>query len=613
MKMFYYNPLLDTFKHPVGAVQVYKDILIRLHVDKKVDLKNIRLIMKDDYEKVLFKSDLNISSTDIKYNYYEIVFQIPYVGLYWYYFEVNDGQYFLGSNEMFEMIKVNKHPKYWPLLIHYAFSNNLSWFKGKIMYQIFVDRFFKGGNNPVKEGTIIHKSWDELVAYKPVNGLILNNDFFGGDLEGIRQKLDYLKDLNVGIIYLNPIFEAQSNHKYDTGDYLKIDPMFGTEDDLIKLIKQSNDYGIKLILDGVFNHTGDNSIYFNKSGSYPSIGACQSPSSPYYTWYRFINYPDEYESWWGFYSLPSVNQHSKSFLDFITGKGGVIDKWLTLGIKGFRIDVIDELNDNFINLINRAIKRVSDDNIIIGEVWEEAVTKISYGNRRRYFQGYQIDSVMNYPLKDAIFAYIKYNDILRLKIQIRELINNYPKHILDLLMNLLGTHDTIRLINNFTYTSGDDLSKDLQAHYVMRDDELAKAIVNLKLATALQFTLPGVPCIYYGDEIGMQGFRDPFCRGTFKWDNINPDILDWYKKLSCIRMNYDCFIEGIYQEEIIENNIFSFSRIGKDYKILVIINNNDYKINYKINQGLDLIENKMVFEQIIIPAKTAKVIKIDLG
>lgn len=613
MKMFYYNPILKTHKQPVGAVQVHKDILISLKIDNRKPLPRIKIIIKDDYEKIIFQDYLKIYLADSMYNYLRIVFQIPYVGLYWYYFIVDDGKYYLGSNEMFEMIKVNRHPKYWPLLIHYAFSNEIDWFKGQIMYQIFVDRFFKGENNPTKSGVVLHQSWNEPVAYKPVNGLVLNNDFFGGDLQGIIRKLDYLKELHVGVIYLNPIFEAQSNHKYDTGDYLKIDSMFGTEDDLIRLINKANDYGIKIILDGVFNHTGDNSLYFNKSGTYPSIGAYQSKDSPYYSWYRFINYPDEYESWWGFYSLPSVNQECNSFLRFITGKDGVIEKWLRLGIKGFRIDVIDELNDNFINLINQAIKSVSDDNIIIGEVWEEAVTKISYGKRRKYFQGYQIDSVMNYPLKDAILAFIKYNDLNYLQSQMRELINNYPKHCLDLLMNHLGTHDTMRLLNNFAKTSGDDLSKDLQAHYVMRDEELTKAIINLKLATVLQFTLPGVPCIYYGDEIGMQGFRDPFCRETFKWDSINQEIHQWYKQLTKIRIDYDCFIDGEYQEEVIKKNIFSFSRLKDNYKILVIINNNNYKIDYELNCGIDLLENKKVFDQITIPQKTAKIIKIDLG
>lgn len=613
MSKFQYNPILEEHKNPVGAVPVYKDITLNLKVCKTIEIKKIELVIKDDNNNIYTKLNLECLDNDDNFLYYHILFNIGHVGLYWYYFDVNNGEYYLGSREDFETLRVDHHPKYWPILIHYAFNSDLGWFKGKIMYQIFVDRFFKGGNNPPKKDIILHKSWHEKLCYKPVNGLILNNDFYGGDLEGIIKKLPYLKELNVGIIYLNPIFEASSNHKYDTGDYLKIDQMFGTEEGFKKLIEEANKYNIKIILDGVFNHTGDNSLYFNKYNSYPSLGAYQSKSSPYYNWYRFTHFPDKYDSWWGFHTLPSVNQNDPWFLDFMTGSNGVINKWLQFGSKGFRIDVIDELNNNFIYLINQAIKKVSNDNIIIGEVWEEAVTKVSYGIRRSYFNGHQIDSVMNYPLKDAILEFLKYNNINRLKIQIRELINNYPKHALDCLMNHLGTHDTLRLLNNFADSFGDDLTRDQQAHYIMRDEELARAIENLKLATVLQFTLPGVPCIYYGDEIGMQGFRDPFCRGPFEWDNINYDILNWYKKLADIRINNGCFVDGVYKEEYIHDNIFAYSRIKDHNKILIIVNNNEYPVNYKISKGIDLLCNFNLEDNIIISRKTAKIIKINRG
>lgn len=609
MREFIYNPILPIYKFPVGACKVFENITINVKVRNDIYIQSLKLIIKNDNEPIYKMIDCFYTHHEEQYHNFCCTFQVLDVGIYWYYFEVDNGNYFLGPDECLEAIKTN-NPACWLLSIHQDFVSSLSWYKGRIMYQIFVDRFYKGGNNPPKQDIILHKSWDEDVYYKPIDGKILNNDFFGGDLKGIIHKLDYLKSLNVGLIYLSPIFEAQSNHKYDTGDYFKIDSMFGTLDDFKELINEAQKRDIYIILDGVFNHTGDNSRYFNKYGKYDSVGAYQSQESPYYHWYSFINWPYEYDCWWGFSTLPSVNQRNYEVLEFFTGPNGVINYWLSFGARGFRLDVVDELNDNFVNLIHDAIKRVNKENIVIGEVWEDASIKISYNQRRRYFNGRQLDTVMNYPLKRAILSYIRDNNWRYLQIKIRKLLNNYPKHTINTLMNHLGTHDTMRLLNNFAYSREEDLSKDQQAHYIMRDEELQQAIMKLKLAITLQFMLPGVPCIYYGDEIGMQGFRDPFCRRTFRWHNINEDIFKWYQLLSNIRISHDCFKDGTYEEAYINDNIFSFFRHGKDYRILVIVNNNDYDFIYNISYGLDLINNEEVKQKVIVKGKSVKIIKI---
>ena len=614
MKNILYNPSFIQYKQPLGAIKNSDDVLITIKITQRYHIHNFRIIIKNDDKRIIMNNNCELIRIENGYQVYIVRFTIKDVGLYWYYFEFDDiyGHHYIGANSELDACLSNLIPNPWQLSICGSFIGQVDWFKGKIMYQIMVDRFFRDKNTPIKSNVVYHENWRDIPEYRPVQGKILNNDFFGGNLSGVTKKLDYLKSLSVGVIYLNPIFEAASNHKYDTGDYLKIDSMFGNEDDFIELCTKAKQRGIAIILDGVFNHTGDDSIYFNKYGHYPSLGAYQSISSNYFQWYKFINHPDEYESWWGINILPSVNQNNPEFLAFITGTNGVINKWLKLGAAGFRIDVIDELTDNFIEKIYLKVKEENHENIVIGEVWEDASNKISYGRRRKYFSGNQVDSVMNYPLKNAIISYLRYNHMSSLKIQMRKLINNYPKQTLDLLMNHLGTHDTMRLINNFAISNPNSLSKDQQAHYKMRNEEYEKGVRMLKLATALQFTLPGVPSIYYGDEIGLQGFRDPFCRNTFDWEGIDQDIYEWYIKLGEIRSD-DVYKEGIYQEELIERNLFAFSRIGKDYKIITIINNSDQQQKILFSQGYDLLDEKDINDKLFIGAKTAKIIKVLLN
>ena len=327
-----------------------------------------------------------------------------------------------------------------------------SWLSGGLMYQIFPDRFARSPEYTPPDQPkeyILRNDWGGKPNDKPdEKGILKNNDFFGGNLLGIKEKLPYLKDLGVTVIYMNPIFKAYSNHRYDTADYKSIDPILGTETDLIDLCRAAKEAGIRIILDGVFNHTGSDSIYFNKDGNFPELGAYQSKDSPYYKWYHFTEYPDKYDAWWGVRILPSINEEEPSYLDYIIrDEDSVIKHWLRCGISGYRLDVVDELPDLFLDELRKAVKAVDEDAAIIGEVWEDAATKISYGQKRHYLDGTQLDSVMNYPVRAAIIRFLcEDGSAAALFDTIGQLQAHYPKTVFFGLMNILGTHDTPRIL-----------------------------------------------------------------------------------------------------------------------------------------------------------------------
>ena len=412
-----------------------------------------------------------------------------------------------------------------------------SWMHDGIMYQIFVDRFCDGGAPLLskKPGLVTHKNWNDLpneYSNKPL-GPNLGHDFFGGNLNGIIEKLPYLKNLGVTVLYLNPIFDAQSNHKYDTGDYTHVDPTFGTNEDFVRLCKAARSQGIRVMLDGVFSHTGDNSVYFNRYGLYNSIGAYQSKDSPYASWYRFKNFPEEYDCWWGVKTLPEVEENCPSYRDFIIeDKNSVVAQWIRRGSSGWRLDVADELPDDFIIALRKRVKAENPDAAVLGEVWEDVSNKVAYGQLRSYALGHSLDSAMNYPLRNALLNFFTgkgtSEDFAR---TVRSLHENYPPQMFYALMNLVGSHDRARVLNVLAGLSGEDAPKETwrtlrldQAHY-----DMAKR--RLKAMFALVCALPGMPTVYYGDEAGMQGAGDPYNRATFPWGQEDGELTDCYRRL----------------------------------------------------------------------------------
>ena len=420
-------------------------------------------------------------------------------------------------------------------------------FRGGMMYQIFVDRFHDGGR-PISPdpGKLYEPDWERGVPqYAEVpGGEVANNLFFGGNLWGVADKLDYIASLGVDTLYLCPIFEAASNHKYDTGDYRKVDRMFGGDAALDYLITACHRRGMKLILDGVFNHTGADSLYFNKFRHYPGDGAYNAKSSRYYDWYDFEEYPDRYKCWWGVKILPGVKSAHPSWRAYICGEHGVVRHYLARGIDGWRLDVADELADEFLDDLRAAAKAEKSDSIILGEVWEDASNKVAYDKRRRYFGGRQLDAVMNYPLKEAIIAFVKGGGASKLRAAASELWAHYPEAVSHVLMNFLGTHDTERILTVLADAGTDGMTNAALASFRLTDAQRAIAKKRLKTAWALLAAFPGIPCVYYGDEAGMEGGRDPFNRMPFVWGREDAELLACYREIGRIRRSLPVFAEG---------------------------------------------------------------------
>ncbi len=473
------------------------------------------------------------------------------------------------------------------LLIHTTDYCTPDWFKGRVMYHVFVDRFMKGnGEVGKRDDVIINEDWyNGVPQFAARQGDPLkNNMFFGGDLWGVAEKLDYLKSLGVGVIYLSPIFKAYSNHKYDTGDYMEIDAMFGGEAAFKNLIEKAREKDIYIILDGVFNHTGDDSIYFDRYGNYGKVGAYSNPASAYRNWFRFKEYPNKYESWWGIDIMPRLNHTVESCRRFFTGKGGVAQKYIEMGIGGWRLDVADELSDEFLDEWRESVKKSSGgEGIVIGEVWENAAEKIAYSSRRSYFRGKQLDSVMNYPVRNGILALLIDKDAGFLADVLKSIYASYPKCACDSLMNLLGTHDTERILtvlgeghNDFSSASNTELST-----RKLSETDRKRAVAMLMLASTVQYTVYGVPSLFYGDEAGIEGYHDPFCRKPYPWGKECAELLEHYRRLGEIRANYSVFADGDFAVDYAEGAVIAYSRTSEEQTLKIVVNAGDTEVEYK--------------------------------
>lgn len=593
--MAYFNPLDKFYKNQIGAVCAEEKVTFRV----KGDFDSVVLLLKKDGS----DNDLQFEMQKLT-DYFEVSFKLE-KGLYFYCFQINCNE-FLGVGNGLSAIITNC-PQRYQLTVYEKDYNVPKWINGGIIYQIFPDRFCRAESvKKLPEDKILHENWSDMPVFEPNKfGQVVNNDFFGGDLKGIISKLDYLCDLGVTVIYLNPIFEAYSNHRYDTGNYMEIDNLLGDEKDFEELILQADKKGIKIILDGVFNHTGDDSLYFNKYGKYSSVGAYQSKNSEYYSWYNFTNFPNEYQSWWGIKTLPATNKYDERFIDYITGENGVIEKYTKMGIGGWRLDVVDELPAHFVQKIRRATKKVNSDAIVIGEVWEDASNKISYGVRREYFQGKELDSVMNYPLKNAIINFVKNKDSQSLVNVIYEQIDHYPKMVLHALMNILATHDTYRLLSVLSCESVEGKSKKELSRLRIENDKLNETKFSLKVATLLSYTLYGVPSIYYGDEVGMQGYTDPLNRATFPWGYEDKELLDFFKSLGEIRRSYSAFEDGDLSILYYNKGALVFKRENENSGILVCINLNKNSLSLEFEGQLtSLFDGKKYENKLEIDAKS---------
>ena len=472
-------------------------------------------------------------------------------GILYYYFSLNLDQetIFFGNNEELTggrgMISATLPPPFRITVYHLA-GKTPAWFKETILYQIYVDRFQWAGSAARGEGlppkSLLHLDWQDVPFYirDPQTQAIRRWDFFGGNLDGVVQELPYLQSLGVGCLYFNPVFRANSNHKYDTADYLAIDPGYGGEAAFDRLVSAADQAGMRVFLDGVFSHTGSDSIYFNQEGNYPGIGASQSKDSPYYPWYQFNSYPDDYQSWWGIKSLPNVWELETSYLEFILhGEDSVIRHWMKRGVGGWRLDVADELPDDFIKQLRTVVKEMDPQGVVLGEVWEDASQKFSYDVLREYLGGDELDSVTNYPFRSLILDFLlRKKDARQTGRHLMSLFENYPKENFYALLNCTGSHDLPRILTQLGEAPAEESLVDWdRAEYRLPPEQRRLGLLRLRLFALIMFTFPGVPGIYYGDEAGMEGFKDPYNRGPFPWGREETDLQDWFRRLAQTRQS----------------------------------------------------------------------------
>ena len=576
---FYHNSLFKAYRSPFGASEKGCDVIISAKLSDT--LKGSYIFLCTEFQG---NEKINLMQCQDD-NTVSISLTLPdKCGLFYYYFMINDRStmhYYGGPSGEGRFYYFEQVQKYQITLYDKSFKTP-NWFKNAVIYQIFPDRFYNSepSSLPLRakyhqdmgQQIQLHNSWNEPVNYLPQEGsqYYFPNDFYGGNLKGITQKLDYLSELGVNCIYLNPIFESPSNHRYDCSDYLKIDPILGTNDDFIELCSKAKKRNINIILDGVFSHTSDDSRYFNRYARYDEIGAYQSYESKYFKWYNFLSYPNNYKSWWGFQTMPETNELEPSYKEFIiTNKdNSVINSWLNNGAMGWRLDVADELPDEFIAVMRSHLKQNNPDAILIGEVWEDASNKFSMDTFRNYVFGSELDGVLNYPWRKTIIdfltnhinAYSAYSAFESLR-------ENYPNEFYYSCINMLSNHDVPRILSVLGGASENDLnmSRDRQALFRLTKNQLEIAKKRLRLAIAFQLLMPGAPSIYYGDENCAQGLKDPFNRETFSWKDAKEHVYYEYQNLIKLRNAFSQLRTGKMILHPIDENIICIIRYDDEF------------------------------------------------
>jgi glycosidase len=473
-----------------------------------------------------------------------------------------------------------------------------AWLQGAVVYEIFADRFRNGDKSndycrvgsdsgcPVFYGSTpatLHPTWSEPVEDARATG-VFNRDFFGGDLEGVTEKLDYLKSLGVDAIWLTPIFKARSNHRYDTDDYQQIDPGLGGDVGFILLANATEARGLKLILDGVFNHTSSDSFYFDRYNRYPEIvGACESPSSPYRNWYEISGSDVPCRNYSGFAnldSLPTLNDSNAAVRDFVYRGAGtsVVGLWTGRGADGWRLDVAHELSHPWWQDFRRSVKGYAPDVPLIGEI------TAGPENASDYLLGNELDGVMNYRFRHIADGFVRQTNwtdssstIPALRPSqaahaLQAILEDYPRQAAAVSFNLVDSHDTNRALHVLAEPG----------------DSLAVAKERQRLAALLQFTSFGAPMIYYGDEAGINapgknGFGDPYNRAPYPWTDEGGDVttygppdaamIDWYTRLASLRRSLPALRSGSTTTLFTNASLYAFARVAPPNKPVIVIMN----------------------------------------
>ncbi|WP_374512391.1 alpha-amylase family glycosyl hydrolase [Niveibacterium sp.] len=595
-----------SYKAPFGAVTSGTAVKLGFTAKPGVTAANLvieKRAMEGNYDKLSYTEVTRVpltKATEGDLERWAGSYTYPEIGVFGYYFEVTVGdKVFLYGN--------NKNPVYWTAekgsngigLIVNKPSDAKSirryrqtvykpdfavpdWAQDAIYYYIFPERFRNGDKtndpNPKSDKYLntaveFHSNWLDK-PYLPGSGdgsdATYNNDFFGGDLAGIIEKLDYIASLGANTLYINPVFAAGSNHKYDTADYKNIDPHFGTNSDFVKLTSEAAKRGLRVILDTSLNHSGSDSIYFDKFSRYPTLGAFEggsiNSSSPYASWYSFstADPAKPYDGWGGSLDMPNLNKNSLSFRDYAYGASDSVAKlWMDRGIAGWRMDVAPWVPDDFWREWRIAVKGKDANALTVAETWFDA---------SKFFLGDEFDTTMNYIFRDAILAYANGGNAKDVYENIELMRENYPQQVFFALMNLVSSHDVARALDQFGYTSSTQSAASIGA-----------AKQKLRLATFVQMAYPGSPSIYYGDEVGVTGGADPYNRATYPWADVGgtPDttLLADFKSLTKMRQDNAVLRRGSFGAPLlIDSNVIVHGRsLGSTFAVVATNNSTSSK------------------------------------
>lgn len=585
-----YDSRDEQYKTPFGTLNEGQSCVLRIKIPKEIEARFVQLVAEREEDSPALEFPFSWADSEGDYDVFRCEFSIDARGLYFYWFRITARS---GTFRLFRQGRDTNMEagERWQLSVIPADFTVPKAFQGRVIYQIFPDRFAREGETELRDKLrpfVLREDWGGTPEYRPdpAAGEILCNDFFGGNFRGIQSRLPYLHSLGVGVLYLNPISMAFSNHRYDTADYKRPDPMLGTEAEFRALCEAAHRLDMKVILDGVYSHTGANSVYFDRYGVFGTGAYSRGEASPYYKWYSFRRYPDDYECWWNFVTLPNVNELEESYLDYIIrDEDSVVAHWLALGADGFRLDVADELPDAFIACFKARLRQLDPEALLMGEVWEDASNKSAYSVRRRYFVDGELDSVMNYPWRTAILDFLRdQDDGSALGEAIMTIAENYPPQVLQALMNALSTHDTPRIL---TALAGDfEGSREEQARVRLSPEAREQALERLRFAAFLQFTLPGCPCIYYGDEAGMEGCKDPFNRGCYPWGREDGRFLELYRSLSALRNDAPALQRGTVRVTEAGGGRLAFLRRCETQRVLCCVNRSDAPLRVEARRCL---------------------------